>query len=90
LASIAELITGKAILTDKKMKGFKVPDFQPGTKFHQPEVDTLMAESQDALGQALAKAGKVVKTFSEVKKQKTPTVPVTDLQKQMRELNEML
>ena len=91
LVAIAETMTGKQLLSDKKGKGtLKQPDERNGSKFNKPGVDELMDESSNALQAAMTSFGKKVPTLSEVKANKPNGKPLTDLQKQMKELSKVI
>lgn len=94
LMAIAEVMTGKQLLSDKK-KGGKLTNRdtieRPDSKFAKPPVDELMEESTDALSVVMAKFGKKVPTLAEVKaKTGAKKEPLTDLQRQMKELNQVI
>lgn len=94
LIAIAELITGKPLLNNKAAKPGTLNQNRSvvendGGRFSKPPVDELMEESTDALQQAMRKEGKKVQTLNEIKsKQNKPNL--TDLQKQMKELNQVI
>jgi hypothetical protein len=93
LMAIAELITGKQLLSDKKKGKLTTRDTmeRPDSKFSKPPVDELMEESSDALSAVMAKFGKKVPTLAEVKaKTGVKKETLTDLQRQMKELNQVI
>ena len=94
LTAIAEIMTGKPLLSDKgeakgKLKSKRTIIEREGDTFSKPPVDELMEESADALQAAMFKFGKTVPTLNEVKAKKE-TAGLTDLQKQMKELNRVV
>ena len=94
LIAIAELMTGKQLLSDKKTKGklntMRDTSERDAAKFNKPPVDELMEESGNALQAVMAQFGKKVPTLAEVKAKKAPEKPLTDLQRQMKELNKVI
>ena len=93
LTAIAEVMVDKQILTDKKGKtgSFNkrtVTERDEG-KFAKPPIDELMEESSNALQTAMAGHGKKVPTLNEVWEKKAGK-PLTDLQKQMKELSKVI
>ena len=95
LMAIAELMTGKQLLTEKKGRRKPGVDInrevqeRDDSKFAPPPVDELMEESSHALQAAMTQFGKKIPTLNEVKKEMGKK-PLTDLQKQMRELNQVI
>jgi hypothetical protein len=94
LMAIAELMIGKKLLEDKKAKKpnmgmSRSVQERMDTKFSKPAVDELMEDSADALQAAMMQFGKKAPTLSEVKAKKGDK-PLSDMQKQMRELNKAL
>jgi hypothetical protein len=90
-------MTGKQLLTEKK--GKKVPGMmntqrqtqeREDSKFVKPQVQELMEESTDALQAVMTKFGKRVPTLAEIKAKQNNSKPLTDLQKQMKELNQII
>lgn len=92
ILATAEMVVGKPLLYDKKGKSNRssVVQERQENKFSKPPVDELMQESDDALAQAMAAHGKKVSRYSEVKKQNKIDKPMTDMQKQMAELNNII
>ena len=92
LTAIAEIMTGKPLLNDGKkgkLNPGKGPMERPENKFGKPPVEELIEESSDALQDAMAKFGKKVPKLDEVKAKKNEK-PLTDLQRQMKELNRIV
>jgi dsRNA-specific ribonuclease len=94
LVSIAEIMTGKQLLNDKKTKGRLVRETKESNNesFSKPPIDELMEETEQSLQAAMSKFGVKVPTLAEVKskKEKEKNVHLTDLQKQMKELNQVV
>lgn len=84
LIAIAEITIGKQLL-GKQKKGITPRNIQERTdgKFLKPDVAEMMDESQNALQEAMLKAGKKIPTFDQVKNNK----PKNGLTQQMQELN---
>ena len=90
LTAIAEVMIDKPILNDKKGKPGVLNSKRSVTernegKFAKPPVEELMDASSDALQNEMAKFGKKVPKLDEVKAKKQE-IPLTDLQRQMKEL----
>ncbi|HLD91535.1 MAG TPA: hypothetical protein VI911_11105 [Patescibacteria group bacterium] len=94
LVAIAEVMTGKQLLNDKKGKKPGVMNTRRDTqerdesKFAKPPVNELMEETTNALQAAMTKFGKKVPILSEIKAKTSK--PLTDLQRQMKELNKAI
>lgn len=94
LKAIAELMTGKQLLSDKKggrkLASSREMQEREDGKFSKPPVDELMEESTNALQVAMSQFGKKVPKLNEVIQKKPAAKPLTDLQRQMKELNQAL
>lgn len=90
LVAMAELMTGKQLLSDKKQvgrKNFRMPDERDTSKFQKPDTDELMEESTSSLQAAMMKFGKEVPKF---KKDKPASNPLSPIHQQMKELNKVM
>lgn len=92
LVSIAELMTGKQLLGKKNAnKSKRTVSERDNNKFEKPAVDELMEESTQALQAVMTTFGKNVPKLDDVlAKKNTPAAPLTDMQRQMKELNKIV
>ncbi len=92
ITAIAERITGNHIILTGDEPA-TIPTARPNMresngKFNPPEVQEMMNDSVDALSKEMAKHGKKAPTLKEKKKEKYKDL--NDLQRQMKELRELL